>query len=43
MDTVSSALLILLFSYAITLMILGTEILYSKWHNRIQLKWVGAT
>ncbi|XP_039230266.1 uncharacterized protein LOC6533058 [Drosophila yakuba] len=43
MDTVSSALLILLFSYGITLMILAIEILYSKWHNRIQLKWVGGT
>ncbi|XP_034655864.1 uncharacterized protein LOC117893379 [Drosophila subobscura] len=39
MDTVSSALLILLFSYAITLMILGTEILYSKWHKRIIIRF----
>ncbi|XP_033243627.1 uncharacterized protein LOC108165316 [Drosophila miranda] len=39
MDTVSSALLILLFSYGITLMILGTEILYSKWHRRIIIKF----
>ncbi|SPP76922.1 uncharacterized protein LOC117580537 [Drosophila guanche] len=39
MDTVSSALLILLFSYGITLMILGTEILYSKWHKRIIIKF----
>lgn len=35
MDTVSSALLILLFSYGITLMILGIEILYCKWQGRI--------
>ncbi|XP_041450571.1 uncharacterized protein LOC111074357 [Drosophila obscura] len=39
MDTVSSALLILLFSYGIALMILGTEILYSKWHRRIVIKF----
>jgi len=38
MDTVSSALLILLFSYAITLMILGTEILYSKWQYRLIIR-----
>ncbi|XP_017100092.3 ionotropic receptor 75a isoform X1 [Drosophila bipectinata] len=35
MDTVSSALLILLFSYGITFMILGIEILYCKWQGRI--------
>ncbi|KAH8378760.1 hypothetical protein KR009_001226 [Drosophila setifemur] len=38
MDTVSSALLILLFSYGITLMILGSEILYCKWQGRIIIR-----
>ncbi|KAH8386132.1 hypothetical protein KR200_006008 [Drosophila serrata] len=38
MDTVSSALLILLFSYGITLLILGIEILYSKWQYRIVIR-----
>ncbi|XP_016978411.1 uncharacterized protein LOC108044066 [Drosophila rhopaloa] len=38
MDTVSSALLILLFSYAFTIMILGTEILYSKWQYRLIIR-----
>ncbi|KAH8270327.1 hypothetical protein KR018_008027 [Drosophila ironensis] len=38
MDTVSSALLILLFSYGITLLILGMEILYCRWHGRIIIR-----
>ncbi|XP_017839995.1 ionotropic receptor 75a [Drosophila busckii] len=35
MDTISSALIILLFSYGITLLVLGIEILYSKLQYRI--------
>ncbi|TDG47462.1 hypothetical protein AWZ03_006054 [Drosophila navojoa] len=31
MDTISSALIILLFSYGIALLVLGIEILYAKW------------
>ncbi|KAH8351562.1 hypothetical protein KR059_007714 [Drosophila kikkawai] len=38
MDTVSSALLILLFSYGFTFLILGVEILYSKWQYRIVIR-----
>ncbi|XP_068142268.1 ionotropic receptor 75a [Drosophila tropicalis] len=38
MDTVSSALLILIFSYGITLLILAIEILYSKWQYRIVIE-----
>ncbi|XP_001984105.2 ionotropic receptor 75a [Drosophila grimshawi] len=39
MDTVSSALMILLISYGITIFVLIIEILYSKWHTRIGIKF----
>ncbi|XP_064546145.1 ionotropic receptor 75a [Drosophila montana] len=38
MDTVSSALIILLLSYGIALLVLGIEILYVKWQNHIEIK-----
>ncbi|KAH8418242.1 hypothetical protein KR222_006785, partial [Zaprionus bogoriensis] len=38
MDTVSTALLILVMSYGIALLVLGVEILYSKWKYRIVIK-----
>ncbi|XP_034480952.1 uncharacterized protein LOC117786710 [Drosophila innubila] len=38
MDTVSTALMILLLSYGIALMVLGFEIVYSKWKSRIVFK-----
>ncbi|XP_030372125.1 uncharacterized protein LOC115622351 [Scaptodrosophila lebanonensis] len=38
MDTVSSALLILIFTYAIAVFILGLEILYKKWQSRLVIK-----
>ncbi|KAH8289082.1 hypothetical protein KR044_000180, partial [Drosophila immigrans] len=38
MDTVSTALMILLLSYGIALLVLGFEILYSKWKYRIVIK-----
>ncbi|KAM8710503.1 hypothetical protein ACLKA7_017166 [Drosophila subpalustris] len=38
MDTVSTALLILLLSYGIALLVLGFEIIYFKWKGRIVFK-----
>lgn len=38
MDTVSSALIILLLSYGIALLVLGIEILYVKWQKHIEIK-----
>lgn len=38
MDTVSTALMILVMSYGIALMVLGIEILYARWKDCIVIK-----
>lgn len=40
MDTVSSALMILVMSYGIALTVLGIEILYARWNDCIVIRLI---